>query len=120
MGLLICVATDLEGSLLRERASVRIGCATIVTGVGPVNAAHATTVAILANSPSAIVVCGIGGAYPSSGLRVGDVASADVEIYGDLGAQSPSGFLDMKALGLSGRERANSAVQRAADANIPH
>jgi futalosine hydrolase len=100
VNLLICVATDLEGSLLRERMSPASGARVIVTGVGPVNAAHAATVAILTNKPSAIVVCGIGGAYPSSGLRLGDVVSAAVEIYGDLGAQSPSGFLDMKALGF--------------------
>jgi futalosine hydrolase len=100
VNLLICVATDLEGSLLRERLSTAFGARVIVTGVGPVNAAHATTVAILANRPSAIVVCGIGGAYPSSGFQVGDVVSAAVEIYGDLGAQSPTGFLDMKALGF--------------------
>jgi len=71
-----------------------------VTGVGPVNAAHAATVAIVERTPDAIVVCGIGGAYPMSGLQVGEVASAEVEIYGDLGAQSPSGFLDMKTLGF--------------------
>ena len=50
--------------------------------------------------PGAIVVCGVGGAYPSSGLRVGDVVSADIECYGDLGVASPAGFLDMKALGF--------------------
>jgi futalosine hydrolase len=70
------------------------------TGVGPVNAAHAVTVAILERRPDAILVCGVGGAYPSSGLRIGDVACAGVECYGDLGAASPSGFLDMKALGF--------------------
>ena len=100
MSLLICVATDLEGSLLRERLSTASDTQIIVSGVGPVNAAHAATVAILASRPSGIVICGIGGAYPSSGLRVGDVISAEVEVYGDLGAQSPSGFLDMKALGF--------------------
>jgi futalosine hydrolase len=47
-----------------------------------------------------IVVCGVGGAYPGSGLRVGDVVCAASECYGDLGAASPSGFLDMKALGF--------------------
>ena len=46
------------------------------------------------------MVCGVGGAYPTSDLQVGDVISADSEIYGDLGAQSPGGFLDMKALGF--------------------
>ena len=47
-----------------------------------------------------IVVCGVGGAYPGSGLAVGDVACAEVECYGDLGASSPTGFLDMQALGF--------------------
>ena len=69
-------------------------------GVGPVNAAHAATMAIVTERPDAIVVCGIAGAYPSSGLQLGDVVSAAFEIYGDLGAQSPSGFLDMQALGF--------------------
>jgi futalosine hydrolase len=97
---LICVATELEASLLRERVREFPNVRLIVTGVGPVNAAHAATVAIMELTPDAIVVCGVGGAYPSSGLAVGDVVSAEVEIYGDLGAQSPSGFLDMQALGF--------------------
>ena len=69
-------------------------------GVGPVNAAHAVTLVLARETPGAIVVCGVGGAYPSSGLAVGDVACADAECYGDLGAASPQGFLDMKALGF--------------------
>jgi futalosine hydrolase len=97
---LICVATELEAALLRERVREFPEVRLIVTGVGPVNAAHAATVAILEHTPDTIVVCGVGGAYPSSGLAVGDVVSAEVEIYGDLGAQSPTGFLDMKALGF--------------------
>jgi futalosine hydrolase len=31
---------------------------------------------------------------------VGDVVSAEAEIYGDLGASSPDGFLDMRSLGF--------------------
>jgi futalosine hydrolase len=46
------------------------------------------------------VVCGIAGAYPGSGLHIGDVACASTECYGDLGATSPGGFLDMQALGF--------------------
>ena len=46
------------------------------------------------------MVCGVGGAYPGSGLGVGDVACAAQECYGDLGAATPTGFLDMKALGF--------------------
>ena len=100
MKVLICVATELEASLLRERVREFPHVRLIVTGVGPVNAAHGATVAIMQDRPDAVVVCGVGGAYPSSALQVGDVVSAAIEIYGDLGAQSPSGFLDMKALGF--------------------
>jgi len=97
---LICTATDFESSVIRARFAGDERVHVIVTGVGPVNAAHATTVAIIENRPDTIVVCGVGGMYSSAGLRIGDVLSAEVEIYGDLGAQSPAGFLDMKALGF--------------------
>ena len=99
--LLLCVATELEGALLRERLEGTDPSVAIVrTGVGSVNAAHAVTLFLARTSARAIVVCGVGGAYPSSGLRVGDVACADTECYGDLGATSPLGFLDMTALGF--------------------
>jgi len=100
VSVLICTATEFEGRLLRERLATSEGTRLVVTGVGPVNAAHAVTVEILRRAPEAILVCGVGGAYPGSRLEVGDVACADVECYGDLGAVAPSGFLDMKALGL--------------------
>lgn len=98
--LLICLATELEGGLLRERLATDGSVAIVTMGVGPVNAAHAVTQAISRSRPSAIIVCGIGGAYPGSGLAIGEVACADTECYGYLGATSPSGFLDMRALGF--------------------
>ena len=42
----------------------------------------------------------MGGAYPGSGLAVGSVAWAATETFGDLGADSPEGFLDFEALGF--------------------
>ena len=98
--LLLCVATPLEGAILHHRLGADATTRVIVMGVGAVNAAHAVTLFLAGETPGAIVVCGVGGAYPSSGLRVGDVVCADSECYGDLGAASPSGFLDMKALGF--------------------
>ena len=77
-------------------AGVRI----IETGVGPVNAAHAVTLAISQEPAAQIVMCGVAGAYPGSSLQIGDVVCAACEIYGDLGAESPQGFLDMSALGF--------------------
>jgi len=97
---LLCVATEIEGALLRERIGPNSSVAVLRTGVGAVNAAHAVTLFLERTGAQAIVVCGVGGAYPASGLTVGDVACADTECYGDLGATSPSGFLDMKALGF--------------------
>ncbi len=100
VNILICVATAFERSLFRESRADGQHLRVIETGVGPVNAAHAATLAIVQDKPDAIIVCGVAGAYPSSGIQVGDVVSASLEIYGDLGAQSPSGFLDMQALGF--------------------
>lgn len=97
--LLICTATDLESAVLRRQvnpAQVEL----LRMGVGPVNAAHAVTLAITRSRPAAIIVCGIGGAYPDSGLGIGDVVCAGSECYGDLGATSPHGFLDMQRLGF--------------------
>jgi len=102
VNLLLCVATEFEGALLRERLDGSHSDVAIVrTGVGPVNAAHAVTLFLATTGAREIVVCGVGGAYPASGLHVGDVVCAASECYGDLGATSPSGFLDMKALGFA-------------------
>jgi futalosine hydrolase len=99
--LLLCVATELEGALLRNRLDGSHPSIAIVrTGVGLVNAAHAVTLFLAQADARTILVCGVGGAYPSSGLQVGDVVCAASECYGDLGATSPSGFLDMKMLGF--------------------
>ena len=100
MSLLICTATEFEVRLVREQLGSRAEVTIVCTGVGPVNAAHAVTLAVTQRRPDAIVVCGVGGAYPGSDLEVGDVVCADVECYGDLGASSPAGFLDMQTLGF--------------------
>lgn len=68
---------------------------TIVTGAGPVSMAHGLTVAIEQERPDAILIVGIGGAYPESGLAIGDVACAESETFGDLGVETPEGFLEL-------------------------
>ncbi len=98
--LLICVATELEGALLRERLGGlqgRIGgrgVELVVSGIGLVNAAHA----VARRDAAELVVCGVGGAYPDSGLAVGDVACAETEHYADLGIE---GSYDMEAAGFT-------------------
>jgi futalosine hydrolase len=92
--LLVCVATELEGELLRPHLPV------LVTGVGAVNAACALTRFLEREGAKSVIVCGIGGAYPASGLPTGTVVCAETECYGDLGAASQDGFLDMQSLGF--------------------
>lgn len=97
--LVICYSTALEGAGLPASVGGR-ELTLVETGVGPVNAAFALT-RVLAEDPArAVIVCGVGGAYPSSGLEPGGVVCASIEVYGDLGAESPDGFLDMEALGF--------------------
>ena len=92
--LVVCVATELEGALLQPHFPV------LVTGVGSVNAAVTLTRFLEREGARAIVCCGIGGAYPRAALPLATAVWAESEYYGDLGAASAQGFLDMRALGF--------------------
>lgn len=72
----------------------------IISGIGKTNAAHAATLLIEKFSPSAVINFGIGGAYPSANLRVGDIAIADKEIYGDEGLWLKDGFHKADEIGI--------------------
>jgi len=95
-GFLACTATEFEGRLL-----LAAGVPVLVTGVGPVTAAITLTRRLAEQPADRIVICGVGGAYPGSGLAVGTVACATTDTYGDLGADSPEGFLDLATLGFA-------------------
>ena len=97
--LAVCYSTDLEGEGLPSRIGDQ-QIALVRTGVGPVNAAFALTRFLMENDVGAVIGCGIGGAYAGSNIAIGDVVCAESETYGDLGADSPDGFLDMRALGF--------------------
>jgi futalosine hydrolase len=72
----------------------------MISGMGKTNAAHATTILIEKFSPSVIILFGAGGAYPSSGLGVGDIAVAEKEVYGDEGVQLKDGFQGTDFIGI--------------------
>jgi futalosine hydrolase len=95
----VCYATPLEGGGLPTRIG-DTAIALVETGVGLVNAAFALTRFLSQHPADMVIGCGVGGAYPGSNLEPGEVVCAESETYGDLGAESPSGFLDMKALGF--------------------
>jgi futalosine hydrolase len=56
-----------------------------ICGVGKANAAHGTAILIEKFKPDLIYIIGVAGAYPSSGLKIGDIVIAEKEIYGDEG-----------------------------------
>ncbi len=56
-----------------------------VIGMGPVEAALGAYSLFLEKGPGPAILAGIGGAYPGSGLAIGDLAFATVEYFGDLG-----------------------------------
>lgn len=64
----------------------------IITGIGKTNASAGATLLIEKFSPYLIINFGVGGAYPSSGLKIGDIAVAEKEIYGDEGIYLKDGF----------------------------
>ena len=70
-------------------------------GIGKANAASAATSLIERYRPELIIITGCGGAYPGSGLSVGDLAVASDEIFGDEGVLTPAGWMDMKQIGLA-------------------
>ena len=81
-----------------------------ISGMGKVNAAHAATLMLTQFHPNAIVVFGIGGAYPSSGARVGDIAIAREEIAGDEGVLTRGGFKDTEYIGIPLLKTATSTI----------
>jgi len=94
----------IQGILAGQQILLCIG------GIGKVNAAHAATLLFLQFIPEALIIFGIGGAYPSSGARIGDVAIATKEIAGDEGVMTPDGFKDAECIGIPLIRTATSTV----------
>lgn len=69
-------------------------------GMGKVNAAHASTLLLASGTVEALIIFGIGGAYPASGAKTGDLAIAKEEIAGDEGVLTAEGFKDTAYIGI--------------------
>ncbi len=91
-----CGHLDLFRGSLEGHPLVLLHC-----GIGKANAAAGATVLLeTERRPRALINIGCGGAYPESGLTLGDLALASAELYGDEGVAAVEGFLDMEALNL--------------------
>lgn len=65
------------------------------SGIGKVNAAAATAALIERCRPGLVINTGCAGAYPGSGLAIGELAMAGEEILGDEGVQTSAGWQDL-------------------------
>lgn len=86
--------TVYKGKLLNTEALL------MNTGIGKVNAALCVTGLIEKFPITSIINLGVGGAYPASGLKIGDIAVASKEIYGEEGVISSGGWESLKKMGI--------------------
>ncbi len=71
-----------------------------LTGIGKVNAASATTALLERFTPELLINIGCAGAYPESGLAMGDLAMATAEVFGDEGVMAPDGWHSLELIGI--------------------
>lgn len=71
-----------------------------ICGIGKTNAANSATLLIEKYKPKIIFNIGVAGAYPSSNLKIGSIAIAEKEIYGDEGLIAKGDFYTMDRLKL--------------------
>ena len=95
-----CVPVAHRGRNWRSGQLAGVPALLLETGIGLVNAAHALASALAMDLPDLVVQFGVGGAYPGSGLDVGDIGIADREIYGELGVRTTLGWQGVEIIGL--------------------
>lgn len=88
-------------------------------GMGKVNAAHSATLMLTRYDADALVIFGIGGAYPGSGARIGDLVLAKEEIAGDEGVLTRDGFKGTEFIGIPLLKTANSRIYNVYPASEP-
>lgn len=112
MKLWLAAAVPLETALLRERLGLRPAgpgrwqgragawdAELLHTGIGMAQAAFSLGLACAGERPALAVQFGIAGSYRED-LPPGAVAEVVSECFGDLGADSPEGLLDLEAMGF--------------------
>ena len=80
------------------------------SGLGKAAAAASAMALICEFMPTALWMFGCGGAYPNSTLQIGDLALADIEIFGDEGVETHLGFQDLEEMGIPMRNDVRGIV----------
>ena len=112
MEILLVAATEMETRMLRlkgqwkevavNRWRTQINNHTVelvVTGIGMVNTALAMGAYLAQKKPGLAVNFGIAGTFEEE-ISIGEVVEVRTEVYGDLGAETPEGFLDLEEMGF--------------------
>jgi futalosine hydrolase len=71
-----------------------------VTGIGKVNAASTVTALLEHHEPELLINTGCAGAYRGGGLKVGDLAIATAELFGDEGVVTQNGWHSLELIGI--------------------
>ena len=105
--LLFVAATEGEAAPFKEQ-----GCSVVISGVGRVNAAVATALALERGAFDAALSVGVAGALPGGGHSPGTLILADRVVYAEEGMQAPDGFHDLASMGfpLAGFFQGNSIM----------
>ncbi len=84
----------------------------LITGVGIPHALERMLLVAGRERPAGILNIGIAGAYPNSGLAIGDVVMAESEVYGDVGLELPEapGFQPLRETPFGGAYREPSIL----------
>ncbi len=72
----------------------------LITGIGTANVAQSLTASIYYRRPDLVWLIGCGGAYPESGLKIGDFALASEEIWAEAGAYTEAGWKSLDKINL--------------------
>lgn len=72
----------------------------IISGIGTSNASAATALVAHLFTPDLLVTTGCAGAYPGSGLEIGDIALATTEVFAEEGVVTPEGWRSLEHIGI--------------------
>lgn len=96
MRVLVVVAVEREAAALRHAFDH-----VVVAGIGRVNAAAATTEALINDGPfDAVLSAGIAGVLPGASLELGELVVANACVYCEEGVITPDGFRTMDTFGF--------------------
>ena len=132
--ILLLAAAPLETTLLRKKITdiktLHCGSVQIFSGklqgqdillchggIGQVSMAIQLTRLLSEHKPMAILLSGCGGSYPDSGLKIGDLALATEEIFGDFGVATTDKFIPLKQLDLPQNPQLAPVVQQSLPLN---